>query len=448
MADIKEKLKQLKKEREARSKTISKTIEKSQSRYQKVEKTWEEIDKNEELSIKEKLQKLINLTTEERETKVEPPAFEPLEREPLQLYENPYPLETKYGKIPLSLGLNVRGEILSCLSRDPAFESLDLSSSLFIDLETSGLSGGAGIIPFLIGLGFYRNDRFNVVQYFLGDPAEEERLIEELRKFFTEMEFQSVVSFNGKVFDIPLLETRFILHRQPLTLNELPHLDFLFSARSLWRHKHESCRLYHLAREIVQADRAEDIPSAEIPYRYFQYLRTGNFTLMEPVLYHNQEDILSLLGLVITGSMLFSEKCEEWVEDSRDFFGVGKIFENIGDLDKSASYFERALEGDLSEEISILAKKKLSYYFKKNRLWDRALALWKDMASLDQLFSFRELAMYYEHREKDLEEAKKIAEEGLAVSLGVSSFFESDFSYRLERLRRKIQRKKDNKKKE
>jgi len=164
---------------------------------------------------------------------------------------------------------------------------------------------------------------------------------------------------------------------------------------------------------------------------------------MEPVLYHNQEDILSLLGLVIIGSMFFSEKSEEWIEDSRDFFGVGKVFENIGDLDKSVQYFERALEGGLTEDVSLLAKKKLSYYFKKHRLWDRAVDLWKDMSSLDQLFSFRELAMYYEHKEKDYKEAKKIAEEGLALSLGVSSFFESDFSHRLERLRRKIQKKKE-----
>lgn len=428
---IKKKLQQLKREREARPKS------------QIIKDAWEDIDQNKELSVKEKLERLISLSREEKERKPEPIPFEPLEQEPLQFFENPYTLNIKYGKIALSMGLDIKGEILSCLSKDPAFESLDLSTALFIDLETTGLSGGSGIVPFLVGMGYYRDDKFYVTQYFLGDLAEEERMIEELSQFFSQMDFQSVVTFNGKGFDMPILETRFIIHRQSLILNELPHLDFLFSARSLWRHKHESCRLFHLAREIVQADRSEDIPSSEVPHLYFQYLKTGNFSLMEPVLYHNQEDILSLLGLVIIGSMLFSDEEDEWIEDSLDLYGVGKVFENIGDVDKSVLYFQRALEGTLTEDLTLRVKKKLSYYFKRNHEWDKAISLWKEMTSLDQLFSFRELAMYYEHRERQYEEAKRIAEEGLVVSQGISSFFQRDFTYRLERLTRKIKRQKE-----
>ena len=122
-------------------------------------------------------------------------------------------------------------------------------------------------------------------------------MLEELSAFFRDGKFRSIVTYNGKAFDVPLLETRFILKRQKYVLNEWPHLDFLFSARSLWKHKYDSCRLFHLAREVVAADRSEDIPGAEIPQRYFDYLRTGDFGLIEPILYHNQEDILSLLGL-------------------------------------------------------------------------------------------------------------------------------------------------------
>ena len=424
--DIKDKLKHLKKEREARSKS------------QQIRETWQEIDQEDELSVREKLQKLITLTREEKEEKKPESVFEPAPREPLQFFENPFSLTIKYGKIPLSLGLEIKGDILSYLSKEKTFENLDLSTALFIDLETTGLSGGTGVVPFLVGMGYYKDDKFWVAQSFLGDLAEEERMIQELGQFFSEMNFQSVVTFNGKGFDIPLLETRFILYRQPFILNELPHLDFLYSARSLWRHKHESCRLFHLAREVVEADRAEDIPAAEIPYRYFQYLQTGNFDLIEPILYHNQEDILSLLGVVVVGSLIFSEEGEEAFADAMDLYGAGKVMEKIGEMERSVQYFEQALEGKLSDEIAIAAKKKLSYHFKKNQEWDKAVALWKEMASLDQLFSFRELAMYYEHRERKYEDAKRIAEEGLAVSLGVSSFFEKDFVYRMERLREKI----------
>jgi len=441
MADIKDKLERLKKEREARSR----------SKSQFVKDTWKEIQKTEDLSVKDKLEHLISLTRQEKSSEPKIPPFEPLKREPLQFFENPYPLDVKYGKVTISSGLEIKGNILTCLSKDSAFENLDLSTALFIDLETTGISGGTGVVAFLVGLGFYRDDKFYVAQFFLGELAEEERMIQELVQFFSQMNFQSVVTFNGKGFDMPLLETRFILHKQPFILSELPHLDFLYSARSLWRHKHESCRLYHLAREVVEADRSEDIPAAEIPWRYFQYLNTGNFELIEPILYHNQEDILSLLGVIIVGSFIFSEEKEERLTDALDLYGAGRVMENIGEAEKSVHFFKRALEGGLSDELSLTARKKISYYFKKNQKWKSAVSLWKEMTSSntqskDQLLSFRELAMYLEHREKKYEEARKIAEEGYVLSLDFSSYYEKDFAHRRERLKRKIQRQKEKKK--
>ncbi len=436
MTDIKEKLKQLKREREARSKS------------QIIRNTWDQIDEEEDISLKEKLDRLITLTRTEKPEREKSIPFEPLRREPLQFFENPFSLNTKYGKIILSEGLEINGDILSYLSKDETFKSLNLSTALFVDLETTGLSGGTGVIPFLVGLGYYRDDKFWVSQYFLGDLAEEERMIQELAQFFTEMNFQSVVSYNGKGFDIPLLETRFILHKQPLILTSLPHLDFLFSARSLWRHKHENCQLYNLSRQVVEADRSEDIPSAEIPWRYFQYLQTGNFDLMEPVLYHNQEDILSLLGVVIVGSFICSEGEKKDLADAMDLYGAGKIMENIGEVERSVHFYERALGGNLSDEVTLLAKRKVSHYLKKNNKWKDAIAYWREIASSlwvssAQLYSLRELAMYFEHRKKNYKEAKKQAEEGFVLSRGVSTYYERDFSHRLERLRRKIKKQKD-----
>ena len=471
MADIKEKLQRLKKERETRAKmqpikgVLEEVDEKEEllgeeklkqlkrerqtrSKTDIIKDVWEEIDKDESLSVKEKLQQLITLSDREGPSESEASAFEPLEREPLQFFENPYALDVRYGKITLSTGLDIKGDVLTWLSKDAEFESLDLSTALFIDLETTGLSGGTGVVPFLVGMGYYRDDRFYVSQYFLGELAEEERMIQELSQFITEMNFQSVVSYNGKGFDLPLLETRYILYRQPFPLNELPHLDFLYSARSLWKHKYENCRLFHLARQVVNADRAEDIPSAEIPWRYFQYLNTGNFELIEPILYHNQEDILSLLGVVVAGALIFSEKGEEAFVDAMDLYGAGKVMEKVGDVEKSVHFFKKALDGKLSDEISLEAKKKISYHFKKNQDWERAVMIWKEMtsaetASKSQLLSFRELAMYLEHKEKKFEEARKVAEEGFVMSMGFSSYYEKDFAHRRERLKQKIRRQKE-----
>jgi len=432
---LEDKLKLLRKERASRTRSDS------------VGKTWQRLDKNPDLSTKEKLEKLITLTKTAGKMKEKAEPAEPQSRKALQIFENHFSLHSRYGKISLAAGLKLNGGILSLLSRDKSFEDQDLSTALFLDLETTGLSGGVGVVAFLVGLGFYKDDRFHVLQFFLGDLAEEESLIQELSRFFSQMNFRSVVSFNGKGFDLPLLETRFILHKQPLTLRELPHLDFLFSARSLWSHKQESCRLYHLAREILEAGREEDIPSAEIPFRYFEFLRSGDFSLVEPVLYHNQEDILSLLGIVIMGGSFFSEEKVESLEDfadAMDLFGAAKLLEKTGEVDKSADFIRRALEGRLSEEIALLAKKKLAHYFKKKEDWEKAIGLWQEIAPSHQLFCFRELAMYYEHKEKDYEKAKEIAEEGLALALGVSRNYEEDFAHRIERLRSRMTNRKKN----
>lgn len=439
--DIEDKLKLLKKERDVRSR----------SRAANVEATWAKIEKNGNMSVKEKLEKLISLTGAKKEKPREKSVIEPRAREPLVFMENSYPLQTTYGKQRLSDGLAIRGEILYKLSRDRVFEDLDLSTALFIDLETTGLAGGTGTLPFLIGTGYFRDDKFHIAQFFLGEPAEEERLIRDFAGFLKEMDFQSVVTYNGKAFDLPLLETRFILNRQPFILADLPHLDFLFSARSLWKHKHESCRLFHLAQQIVEAERAEDIPSSEVPYIYSMYLRSGDFSFIEPILYHNQEDILSLLGLVIAGAKLFIDdrKFTEGAEfDAMDMIGIGKIYRSVKDVERWVESYRRALTGDLPEEWAKRIKTDLSFHFKKNENWEEALGHWKDLASMGDLRGFEELAMYYEHKAKDYHQAKRWTEEGLALSMDVSFGRRKDFKHRLERLNAKIRRQSESRKAE
>ncbi len=433
---IKDELKLLKRERDARD------------RSRKVRDTWQRIDQEgESLTTKEKLERLISLTRREKGPvkKPEPAAVVPQHRESVQLFENPYTLNARYGQVTISLGLEVPGKALALLSHDAAFESQSLESALFLDLETTGLAGGTGTLPFLVGMGYYRNGKFNVAQYFLSEMGDEDRMVRELGRFFREMDFKSVVTYNGKAFDMPLLETRFTLQRERFPLAGLPHLDFLFSARHLWRHKYENCRLFHLAREIVRADRDEDIPSAEIPIRYFQYIRSGDFSLIEPILYHNQEDILSLLGVVIEGALLFDRgrRTSQDEADAMDLVGIGRLYESAGDLERSAELFEKALEGKLSGEVSIHVRTKLGRHFKKKRAWDKAVPLWQSAAGGEALSSCRELAMYYEHQEKKYEEAVRAAEEGLVWATGVSVSYEQDFRKRLERLKIKIRRRQE-----
>jgi len=436
----KDELKLLKKERDARD------------RSRTVRDTWQKIDRDgENLTTKEKLERLVSLTRQKRGPAVKsvPAPIEPGHREPVQLFENPYTLGARYGQVMISLGLEIPGKALAKLSHDVAFEGLSLDSALFLDLETTGLAGGTGTLPFLVGMGYYRDGRFNVAQYFLSEMGDEGRMVRELGQFFREMDFKSVVTYNGKAFDMPLLETRFALQRERFPLAGLPHLDFLFSARHLWKHRYESCRLSHLAREIVRADRDEDIPGAEIPIRYFQYIRSGDFSLIEPILYHNQEDILSLLGVVIEGALLFDRgrRPSQDKADAMDLVGIGRLCESAGDLERSIELFEKALKGDLSCEISVQVRTKLGRHFKKNRAWDKAVPLWQGAAGGDAFSSCRELAMYYEHREKNYEEAIRAAEEGLALAMGVSPQYEQDFRKRLERLKHKVRRRQEKREK-
>ena len=257
------------------------------------------------------------------------------------------------------------------------------------------------------------------------------------------MGFKSLVTYNGKAFDLPLVETRFALHRAPCPLRGLPHLDFLFSARSLWKHKYDSCRLFNLAREIVQAERSEDIPGAEIPLRYFQYIRSGDFSLIDPILYHNQEDLLSLLGVVVAGAVLVErnrEAAERGEADAMDLFGVAKLFERAGDAATSAALLEKALSGGrgLTAEVTHVARKKLSHHFKRNKDWDKALPFWQEMAAGEDVECFRELSMYFEHTAKDYAEAVRVATEGLALSKGKSLAAERDFEKRIARIKGKM----------
>lgn len=415
----------------------------------RVKALWQDINSRKNLTTREKLEKLLEISRKQK--KEQPgktvPAGESPTRggsgQPFLIIENSYNLGARYGQIPLFLGLNIPGQVLAVLARDREFEGLTLSGSVFIDLETTGLAGGTGTVPFLVGLGFFENDSLKIVQYFLNDLAAEGRMLEDLRQLLEEKKFTSVVSYNGKGFDLPLLETRFTLNRMRLALSSLPHLDFLYSARHLWKHKYESCRLYELALNHLGVDRAEDIPSEEIPWRYFQYLRSGDFSLVEPIFYHNQEDLMSLYGVVLAGSLLVARTLDQEEVDieATELLGVGKILERAGQVERSVTYYEKALDKNLPEQVSARVRKNLAQYFKRQKRWEKSIQLWQHLLqNSEDLECFRELAIYYEHHRKDPEEALKYALDGLALSRGRNLKFEQDFRKRVERLNQKVQK--------
>lgn len=199
----------------------------------------------------------------------------------------------------LPLGLSGIVE-LSLLSRPEAVHPEDV---LFLDTETTGLTRGAGTLPFLTGLAYFRGESVILEQLFLKEPAGEDQYLAYLQEKFTDFEY--IVSYNGRAFDVPLLRNRLILNRRQ-GLRELPHFDLLHIFRRLFpRGTLASYKQGELERELFEGDRDDDLPGAEIPQIYFDYVRYAHDAGMERVLEHNRRDVLGLVLLFLEAIRIY-----------------------------------------------------------------------------------------------------------------------------------------------
>jgi uncharacterized protein YprB with RNaseH-like and TPR domain len=211
--------------------------------------------------------------------------------------EQAYELDHQHGKTSLDELLNFSPQLAAEVARDPGLESVDLEGLLFLDTETTGLAGGAGTLVFLVGIGAFIQGQFRLRQYFLREPAEEQAMLHALSD---DLEAAAgFVTFNGRAFDLPLVEMRYQMGlRRRWALTRSPHLDLLFPSRRLWRNHLPDCTLGTIERQVLGVERGEqDVPGALIPGLYLDYLRSGDASEMNRVLYHNAVDVLSLVGL-------------------------------------------------------------------------------------------------------------------------------------------------------
>ena len=201
-----------------------------------------------------------------------------------------------------------RGRDWSCLDLAGLTRTRPPLSSdrlLFLDLETTGLAGGAGSYAFLVGCGWFEPPSpsasagqaacFHGCQFFLADFAAERALLESVAELADGI--ACVVTYNGKTFDLPLIETRFVLQRMTTPFADMAHVDLLHPARRMWREEDVECRLTYLEQALCGHAREGDVPGFEIPSRYFQYVRSGDARPLEAVLEHNRLDIISLAML-------------------------------------------------------------------------------------------------------------------------------------------------------
>ncbi len=324
-----------------------------------------------------------------------------------------FPSHFRYGEMALAEILDIPTYPAHLLSRDERLKELDLRKALFLDTETTGLAGGTGTFVFMIGLGFFEGDGFLIHQFFMRDHSEERASLSLLKELLES--FQFLVTFNGRHYDIPLLETRFILSRISSKVREMPNFDLLYPSRRIWKGAYDNCRLITLESQLLGMERVDDIPSEWIPYYYFEYLQTGDGSKIHRVFYHNQMDILSMVALAGRIHLVYHDPQAARPRKGVEHFALGRLFWEHGHPEKAISCFEIALNR-CNEDLTWEVMRWLSVAFKKTGQSEKARSLWEEMASWPykkDTFPYIELAKYHEHRLKDFEGAISYVQKAL-----------------------------------
>lgn len=281
----------------------------------------------------------------------------------------------------------------------------------FLDTETTGLAGGTGTCAFLVGVGRITAEGFRVRQFFMRDYSEEASLLDAVARHLAP--FRVLITYNGRSFDQPLLETRYRLNRSRPPFGTLEHLDLLHGARRLWKLRYESCRLVDLETQVLGFEREGDVPGALIPYLYFEYLRTHRAARLLPVFHHNATDILTLACLTGIVPLAFKDPENLPFRHGSEIAGIARWLREAGDLEQARALFRRAIytkesAADMPDHLMFRTLWDLAAIERKLGAEDQAVALWNDLAAARNPFrilALEELAKHYEHRQKDLPRA-------------------------------------------
>ncbi|HTV02567.1 MAG TPA: ribonuclease H-like domain-containing protein [Luteitalea sp.] len=315
---------------------------------------------------------------------------------------------------------------------------------VYFDLETTGLSGGAGMVAFLAGVGEWRDDAFVTTQFLMPSFTTEPALLHALNDYFGDDAV--LVTYNGRTFDVPVMEMRGEMQRVPQVVCDLPHLDLLHAARRLWRASEagdRSCRLTHLEESVLGVGRVGDVGGFEIPARYFQFVRGGGMAGLEPVLLHNRLDLLSLAALTAHAQRLVRDGREQ-APSNATAFGLGALYERSGWIEAALPCYQAAADDHWqTRELRRSAARALARLLRRQRRYEEAAEAWQRLLQLGGrpqiLREAREaLAIHHEHRGGQLEEARRHAVAGVEQAIGRGE--RDDFSRRLARLERKLAR--------
>lgn len=335
------------------------------------------------------------------------------------IHEDIYPVEYTHGRVKLSELKN--GNLISRWAKTLSLDGKNSNTLVFIDTETTSLSGGAGTFVFMMGIGFQTTGGFTVRQFFLESPSDETAFLAEIESQVGG--FSGLVSFNGKSFDIPMLNSRFTINNLPSPFSGYPHIDLLPLARRLWKYRLPRRNLGTLEMEILGFRRSQDeIPGWMVPEIYIDYLRNQNPSPLAGVFYHNAVDILSLAALYFHLSDLLQTCDPNSIDEGLDMMALGNLYRDLKNYDLAIILYENSLHKKLPQDFYITTMLEYAQICKRNGNYDQACDLWKKAEMKKDLTSSEELSKYYEHHEKNYHLAKQ------HIIVALRNLTESDFT--------------------
>jgi uncharacterized protein YprB with RNaseH-like and TPR domain len=354
---------------------------------------------------------------------------------PLFLVETSYRSGYRHGKYRLDEFDAMDRENMDIFCGGSARGDLNLEDFLFIDLETTGLSLGTGTYAFLVGMGYFREGKYHIRQCFLRSFQEEDSLISNLKEWI--LPFRVLVSFNGKRFDVPVLETRFSMCGQTLNTDNQDHWDLLYPARRLWKGRQEDCRLETLERKHLGVEReGQDIPGSRIPEVYYRYVHDGDTRDLDRIVYHNAMDILTLTTLAIHTDWCMKERDPSCV----NLVSIGRFYEKRGMAKRGVNCYEIAARQESSGRERDEALYRLALQRKRDGRRRESIALWEELierGGYRLLDCCEEVAKVYEHETREWEKAIHVVDFALKNVQEHETKRRDRLLWRLNRLERK-----------
>ncbi|MGI6696004.1 MAG: ribonuclease H-like domain-containing protein [Christensenellales bacterium] len=334
-------------------------------------------------------------------------AAQPISETKQKVTSNTAPMLVRETRAQLKPGYShISAQTLQYLGVD-AEESIPIDKFLFIDTETTGLRGGAGTVAFLIGAACFTEESLVVKQFLIRDYHQEAAMLRQVFDMFHKA--RCLVTFNGASFDMPLLESRATVNRLQDRFDVPMHLDMIHAARRVFKMRIRQCSLAAIEERVFGESREDDLPGAEIPARYFKYLKTRDESLLDPVLLHNQTDIISLARLMLCTAQLHENPMASPYH--QDIFSLGKVYEKHGQVGKAAICYRACTQRD----VRALAGIRLADMLKRLRENQAAADAYEALIAHQTVSThvFTALAKIYEHRLKEPARALAIVKQGM-----------------------------------